>query len=153
MSKVTLAEVKAAQADERIDIFDFSKLLDQWYECRGIDHYKHEPIPYSLMAHIEALEGQVAELSSTVTEWLCARCNTIYPGPPQPGVWCVQCPRCQGDCGPKTTMLLRKAEQRVARLVDGLEMIDAILCDRSLCGHFTADEIRSVILQALAQEA
>lgn len=47
------------------------------------------------------LRARVEELTGAVREWLCDKCNTVYPGPPQKGFWCVQCPKCGGPTGPK----------------------------------------------------
>jgi hypothetical protein len=60
------------------------------------------------IAAIESLRGEVRE-------WLCVKCRTIYPGPPQKGFACVQCPKCGGDCGPRNFMELRRL-QAVAAL-------------------------------------
>ena len=64
----------------------------------------------------DALQAEVARLTSEVREWLCDSCNTIYPGPPQKGVWCVVCPKCGGDTAPTKTIELRKARTRIAEL-------------------------------------
>ena len=65
---------------------------------------------------VSELKAEVARLTSEVREWLCDSCNTIYPGPPQKGVWCVVCPKCGGDTAPTKTIELRKARTRIAEL-------------------------------------
>jgi len=36
-------------------------------------------------------------------------------------------------------------------LLDALRTIEALICDQPLCGHFTAEEIRSVVHAAIAK--
>lgn len=38
-----------------------------------------------------------------------------------------------------------------AALVDALHTIEALICDKPLCGHFTAEEIRGVVRAAIAK--
>jgi chorismate mutase len=60
--------------------------------------------------------ARIAELTAEVREWLCDKCAIVYPGPPQEGFNCVVCPKCSGNTGPRKTVLLRKAEARIADL-------------------------------------
>ena len=53
-------------------------------------------------------------LRAEVREWLCNKCNRVYPGPPQAGFACVQCPKCSGQTGPRVTMELRAATGELA---------------------------------------
>jgi hypothetical protein len=53
---------------------------------------------------------ELDKVRGEVKEWLCESCNTVYPGPPQEGFKCVECPKCGGDCGPHETIKRRKAE-------------------------------------------
>lgn len=59
---------------------------------------------------------RLAELRREVREWMCDGCNTVYPGPPQPGIWCVQCPQCGGDTAPRGVIERRRLEREVERL-------------------------------------
>ena len=68
----------------------------------------------------DTLRAERDQLAADVREWLCVKCNTVYPGPPQPGFACVQCPRCGGDTGPRTVMELRVAEVRTNTLAAAL---------------------------------
>ena len=34
---------------------------------------------------------------------------------------------------------------RIGELLKALDTIEAIMCDKEICGHFTAEEIRAVI--------
>jgi hypothetical protein len=74
---------------------------------------------------IEALRAEVAELRAEVRDWLCEKCRTVYPGPPQPGVWCVVCPKCDGATAPLQTVLLREARAALSgkTLADGVRAI------------------------------
>lgn len=60
------------------------------------------------------LEAQLADLRKEVREWLCEKCNYVWPGPPSEGYDCVTCRRCGGDCGPRTLIERRKAEAQLA---------------------------------------
>ena len=53
---------------------------------------------------------QLARVLSEVREWVCDWCNHVYPGPPQPGVMCVVCPRCGGNTMPKNVHERLRAE-------------------------------------------
>lgn len=55
------------------------------------------------------------QLRAAVQEWLCEACNTVYPGPPQPGFACVQCPKCKGRTGPRQTIELRQLRAALER--------------------------------------
>lgn len=63
----------------------------------------------------ERVEEATRELRALVKEWLCVKCRTVYPGPPQPGVYCVQCPRCHGDCGPREFMEQRERIEKAVK--------------------------------------
>lgn len=62
-----------------------------------------------------------AELLAEVREWLCEACDAVYPGPPQDGVWCVICPKCGGDTGPRGYIERKKLKAALTALV---KMID-----------------------------
>jgi hypothetical protein len=109
------------------------------------------------------------ELRAEVKEWLCVQCNTVYPGPPQPGFRCVICPKCEGDTGPKVSMQLRaerqarkEAEEKLASEIEVREQlaIDAVTLDEKLsiarkaletlsknCGNF--ENIQDIAKEAL----
>lgn len=55
--------------------------------------------------------NEIERLRADVQEWLCDKCNTVYPGPPQPGFACVQCPKCKGATAPRQTIERRRAER------------------------------------------
>lgn len=65
---------------------------------------------------IAELECENAEVRACVKEWLCEQCNTVYPGPPQKGCACVQCPKCLGRTGPRTLMENRKLRSHAQRV-------------------------------------
>lgn len=56
---------------------------------------------------IAELEKELEELVSDVREWMCEKCRTVFPGPPQPGTRCVVCPKCGGNTMPKATLLIK----------------------------------------------
>ena len=45
---------------------------------------------------------------------------------------------------------LEKAESRLQVAREALENIEALICDKELCGHWTAEEIREQIAKAIA---
>lgn len=59
------------------------------------------------LAEFEYLRGEVKE-------WLCAKCDTVFPGPPAKGVWCVICTVCGGDTAPLNHARLRRAKEQLA---------------------------------------
>lgn len=61
-------------------------------------------------------DDEVALLRAEVREWLCIDCNTVFPGPPQNGFACVQCPKCNGPTGPRGLMERRKLMTEIADL-------------------------------------
>src|SRR5690606_24494787 len=63
-----------------------------------------------------AMLDEIDLLRREVREWMCDRCNTVYPDPPQPGIWCVQCPWCGGDTAPRGVIERRQLEQEIERL-------------------------------------
>ena len=65
------------------------------------------PVAPDWVAEIDALYEK-----ATNGEWLCEKCNTVYPGPPQAGLMCVMCPKCRGTTLPRTIAERRQAEQR-----------------------------------------
>lgn len=60
--------------------------------------------------YIMHLERENAALAAEVREWLCASCQTVYPGPPTAGCACVVCPHCGGTTGPRRTIEWRALE-------------------------------------------
>lgn len=70
-----------------------------------------------------ALLDEIERLRREVREWMCDGCNTVYPGPPQPGIWCVQCPQCGGDTAPRGVIERRRLEREVERLRAGVERV------------------------------
>lgn len=55
------------------------------------------------------LERQLAEERAEIKEWVCNSCRTVYPGPPQEGFACVQCPKCSGNTMPRTRWEVKQA--------------------------------------------
>lgn len=72
---------------------------------------------------LAARDKELAEAQALVKEWLCANCNTVYPGPPRKGFACIICPKCGGQCGPRTTMELRIA--RAALVAERARVLEA----------------------------
>lgn len=62
------------------------------------------------------LAEELAALRAEVLEWLCVSCNTVYPGAPKPGLFCVMCPQCGGTTGPRGIVERRVLERKVADL-------------------------------------
>jgi hypothetical protein len=56
------------------------------------------------------------KLRAEVREWLCDKCNTVYPGPPQPGFSCVICPKCGGYTSPRLAVENRRLGKEIERL-------------------------------------
>ena len=104
---------------------------------------------------------RIAELRREVREWMCDGCNTVYPGPPQPGIWCVQCPRCGGDTAPRDTIERRRLEREVERLRRKLEVLAAALnhvftcenCECASCPEGTGLFYRAYKVLGAAQRA
>ena len=61
------------------------------------------------------LIAEVERLRAEVKEWLCIDCNTVYPGPPQPGLSCGICPKCGGSTGPRPAGENRLLRAELAR--------------------------------------
>lgn len=61
-------------------------------------------------------------MKSKEKEWICMGCNTVYPGPPGKGPWCVVCPRCSGDCMPRSRAEIKKLKREVAGLREALKL-------------------------------
>src|SRR5262245_35719850 len=72
-------------------------------------------------ASTRAAEARITQLSAEVKEWLCVGCKMVYQGPPQNGVWCVVCPKCNGDCGPKNLIEKLEAERQKDALAGKLK--------------------------------
>lgn len=99
----------------------------------------------------EAREAEIADLRAEVYEWLCDKCRTVYPGPPQKGFACVQCPKCGGNTGPRNWIELRSERERVKALVEALRPLD-IENSVSLTSHHASGgslTIGSNLMQAL----
>ena len=78
----------------------------------------------ALAARTVEAEAQATELRFEVREWLCVKCNTVFPGPPQESVMCVVCPLCEGTTAPRTTIERRKSESSRDRLAKALEIAE-----------------------------
>lgn len=76
--------------------------------------------PICLLQENEALKKEVRE-------WICVSCNMVYPGPPQPGFACVQCPGCGGDTMPRGMAKNEALRRKADRLIEALEMCHTIL--------------------------
>jgi uncharacterized coiled-coil protein SlyX len=78
-----------------------------------------EKLIAELLAKVNEQQARIAKLDpllAEVKEWICAKCRYVYPGPPQRGLQCVICPRCNGSTGPRVLMELRAANERIAEL-------------------------------------
>lgn len=62
----------------------------------------------------DSLQSQLSELTSLVKEWICEKCNYVYPGPPQDGFKCVICPRCSGHTMPRPVYDRRRLESQLS---------------------------------------
>lgn len=67
------------------------------------------------------------EAVGDVGEWLCVKCRIVYPGPPHPGLWCVRCPKCSGDCGPRDFVEKREIKESLSSLRKVAEEMAAAL--------------------------
>lgn len=81
----------------------------------------------ALRAAAEAMARENVELRAEVKEWACDSCNTVYPGPPQAGFACVQCPKCHGNTMPKGWLALRRADNRAEQAESSLATLTAQL--------------------------
>ena len=70
--------------------------------------------------HYDCAVREIERLRREVSEWMCNGCNTVYPGPPQPGIWCAQCPRCGGATAPRGVIERRRLEREIERLRERL---------------------------------
>ena len=52
-------------------------------------------------ARLETAEAERDALVAEVREWLCEKCHTVFPGPPQPKCSCVICTTCGGPTKPR----------------------------------------------------
>lgn len=69
------------------------------------------------LAHVlDTQSAELVKLRHDVAEWMCRECRYVYPGPPQPGLRAVICPRCDGPTMPRATIDLMEAEEKVERL-------------------------------------
>lgn len=87
----------------------------------------HEKIKNELVR----LRAENAELRAEVREWLCTKCNMVYPGPPQEGIMCVLCPKCGGTTAPRLTVelaRLRPIVEAVAEM-DSLDTVECPFCE------------------------
>ncbi len=89
---------------------------------------------------LAAKDKVIGELKAEVKDWLCKKCRYVYPGPPQKGFACVQCPRCGGDTGPRTIIELRELREKSGKLVKYVEQYAAstaeqgcACCDTEFC--------------------
>ncbi|MFJ3047026.1 hypothetical protein ACIPEN_14440 [Herbaspirillum chlorophenolicum] len=62
-----------------------------------------------------ALLNELESLRAEVREWLCENCNTVYPGPPLPGLTCVVCSSCGGTTGPRGIIERKKLQDEQIR--------------------------------------
>lgn len=66
-----------------------------------------------LRRELEKAKAELKDIREQVTEWVCDKCNWCYPGPPQNGAACVQCPRCLGLCGPRFVVQYHRAQREL----------------------------------------
>lgn len=95
----------------------------------------------------ELREKRIAELAAAVKEWLCLKCNTVYQGPPQEGIWCVMCPKCGGETGPRDSIKLTVANKRIAEL----EASDAYTTEQWLRDNASNSAANSLLRERLAR--
>ena len=97
-------------------------------------------------------EREREELLTDVREWLCEKCNYVYPGPPQPGVMAIICPRCGGTTLPMQAHYRKRAdaaESRLAATERALERIEVAVRTRQYT-NVIADQNVTEIVAALA---
>jgi len=77
---------------------------------------------------VNQLQAEVAELRAEVKEWLCEKCNFVYPGPPQAGWRCVICPKCGGSTAPRLTVESSRLQARLESAVGLLKVAKCPSC-------------------------
>lgn len=100
--------------------------LEKWIGLGELWTRANEDIP-RLITTIAAKDAELRELRAQVREWLCESCNTVYPGPPKPGVAGVICPNCGSLTGPRSSAELRRIQAENADLRRELAIKDALI--------------------------
>lgn len=145
--KATIREHSGQWVFDEIERLEREKIALQDDYLKYMESAQHLRTNISLL-NIQLAEAQRenAELRAAVSEWLCIKCNYVYPGPPQPGVMCLICPRCGGDCGPRLSMELRLVKGKLASVEEKLatythrdRMIDELFADAESTNAETGD--------------
>jgi hypothetical protein len=89
---------------------------------------------------LAAAEADLERLRALVREWLCERCNTVYPGPPQKGLKCVICPKCGGMTGPLQWVEQRKIEAELQQARKELAWLHSRPTDPELLAGLTYED-------------
>lgn len=101
------------------DAHDAAAVLADHADCSNELDWQHAA---SLLEIINTALNERDELAAEVREWLCTTCRIVYPGPPQPGLSCAICPKCGGSTGPRVSMELREARQKIVKLEERISM-------------------------------
>ena len=72
---------------------------------------------------------ELAGLRALEEEWLCDKCNTVFPGPPTAGFDCALCTSCGGPTMPRTLLENKRLEKELAGLRESHESIKKIAHD------------------------
>lgn len=110
------------------------------------------------LAHVlDTQSAELVKLRHDVAEWMCRECRYVYPGPPQPGVKCVICPRCNGDTMPLSSLKVIEADEllhKVYAALDTRNLLKAIPSEGDAWPNTTElDELREEVGRYLYPKA
>lgn len=111
---------KAASVPGRIHCF--GHMSDEWIANRvrmlQRSELWHEAICTAGRDRIMKLSLEVAELRREVREWLCEKCNVVYPA-------CIRCTSCEGITLPRWSVELRRAGAQLLKLEAERDLLKA----------------------------
>lgn len=100
-------------------------------------------------SEVDRLRAELDELRGEVREWLCAKCNMVYPGPPGKGVSGILCRTCGGLTGPRNGTELRRARAREKRMRAALIRLRD--CDWVITLPNRMDAVREIAREGLEE--